>query len=103
MWLNGIEYQLVEKGTIENTFLFGLMMGFLLIGAVMYLYMIAKRTVFRKYYQQIKDLSFRLDLMSRIKHMAEDADALADKTNTHFFKSLANDFNSLIAELKRRQ
>lgn len=100
MLLDGIEYQLVEKGSIENAFMFGLVMGLIMIGAFVALYWIGKRTLFRKYYQTV-DNETRKAVLAEVKGMADDADTLANQTNTLFFKSLANEFHSLLNELNR--
>jgi predicted membrane-bound dolichyl-phosphate-mannose-protein mannosyltransferase len=100
MLMDGIEYQLVEKGSIENAFLFGLFMGIIMIGAFVALYLIGKRTLFRKYYQTV-DNATRNAVLVEMKEMADDADTLANQTNTLFFKSLANEFHSLLNELNR--
>jgi len=101
MWMNGVEYQLVEKGSIENTFIFGMVIGLLIVGSLAYLYFIGRRSVFRKYYRQL-DEETRKKVECIVSRMRDDADALANQTNTSFAKGLANEFHSLIYELKRR-
>jgi len=102
MWINGIDYQLVEKGTIENTFLFGIIIGLTLVGVLMLLYQQGKRNMFRKYYRQINDAELRKNMMTSIQDLADEVDDMAEKTNTLFFKNMANEFNSLIAWLTKR-
>jgi hypothetical protein len=102
MWMNGIEYELVEKGSIETTAVLCLFLGALIVGMLLLLYTVGKRNMFRKYYRQINDENMRKEIVGKIKSIADDVDELANKTNTLFFRTMANEFNSLMAELRRR-
>jgi hypothetical protein len=103
MLINGVEYELVEKGSLESMAYFGIVIGALLVLLVVMFYYIGRRNMFKKYYRQINDEEVRKNVVGSIKRVADDVDALAGQTNTLFFKSMANEFNLLICELRKRQ
>ncbi len=100
MWVNGVEYQLVEQGAVETTFMLGVLIGILAIGSLVFLYVVGKRTLFKKYYMRL-DAEKQKSIGIELQGMADDCDALANETNTVFFKTMANEFNSLLWELRK--
>lgn len=100
MWVNGVEYQLVEQGAVETTFMLGVLIGILVIGVLVFLYVVGKRTLFKKYYMRL-DAEKQKSIGIELQGMADDCDTLANETNTVFFKTIANEFNSLLWELRK--
>lgn len=85
----------------QNGVLLGLIMG--LSGIVFFalLYVGMKRASLKRYILYADEQS-KADVMTSIRLIRDTADAMAVKTNTTFFKSLANEYHSLVAFIKKR-
>jgi hypothetical protein len=79
----------------------GLVIGVCGISAVALIYMGYRRASLKRYILQA-DENTRGEVMNNIRYLEEKAEFLAVKTNTPYFKSLANEFHLLVAFIKKR-
>jgi len=99
--IDSIRYTVVPEGTIEMSFVAGAVLTAVAFGMIWMLYIIGKKNLFRKYLRGV-DESSKKEILGIINNMETESDFLAMKTNTTYFKSLANEFHDLISFLKRR-
>lgn len=79
----------------------GLLIGVCGVGAVALIYTGYRRASLKRYILQA-DENTRGEVMNNIRYLEEKAEYLAVKTNTVYFKSLANEFHLLVAFIKKR-
>lgn len=97
--------EIMVGDAINDAFQGGLILGLILgfAGVVLFfvLYWSMMRASLKRYLLQA-DEGTRVDVMEEIRSIRDTADAMAVKTNTVFFKNLANQLHSLVAFIKKR-
>lgn len=101
VFIESINYQLVPEGTVEMSFVAGVVLALVFIVMVWMLYIVGKKNLFRNYLTGV-DESSKKEIIGVINNIEIESDFLAMKTNTTYFKSLANEFHDLVCLLKRR-
>jgi len=99
--IESIRYTVVPEGTVEMSFVAGAVLALVFIGMIWMLYIVGKKNLFRKYLASI-DESSKKEILSVVNNIELESDFLAMRTNTTYFKSLANEFHDLVCLLKRR-
>jgi hypothetical protein len=99
--IESIRYTVVPEGTVEMSFLAGVVLTALALGILLILYTVGKRNLFKKYLLR-SDESDKKEILGVINNLEAETDFLCRKTNTTYFKSMANEYHSLVCFLKRR-
>jgi flagellar biosynthesis/type III secretory pathway M-ring protein FliF/YscJ len=99
--LESIEYEVVTKGTVEMSFVAGVVLTAMVIFWCVVLYRQYGRKNLRSYYLGLDDSS-RKEIVGVLNNMGVESDFLAVKTNTLFFKKMSNEFVDIVSFLKRR-
>ena len=98
---NSVQAGELINDAYQSGLVLGLIMGFAGLGFFFMLYWGMKNASLKRYMGDLDD-SNRKEVMGVINNMGVEADFLAMKTNTAFFKSLSNEFVRLVSFLKRR-
>ena len=99
--IESIRYTVVPEGTVEMGFVAGAVLTAVALGMVWMLYVVGKRNLFKKYLLR-SDESDKKEILGVINNLEAETDFLCRKTNTAYFKSMANEYHTLVCFLKRR-
>lgn len=98
---NSVKAGELINDAFQSGMVLGLIIGFAGLGFFFMLYWGMKNASLKRYMSDLDD-SNRKEVMGVINNMGVEAEFLAMKTNTVYFKSLSNDYIRLVSFLKRR-
>jgi len=101
MVLESVSYDVVVSGTVEMAFVAGFFCAGFLMVIILAGYLQYRRKTLRSFYRSCNDAG-RKEVMDGLIVLSREADVLAMRTNTLFFKNLSDGFDNVVSFLKRK-